>query len=340
MTVTYNRYDYTILNANENVLGPSPKVRQAMIDAFDKACRYPYQEIEEFAQQIAEKEGVTRAHVVLCAGSSEGLNATGLTYGVNGGEIITADPVYDFLLNYAQRFGAFINKVPLDKDLQHDLDEMERRLSNATSLVFLCNPNNPSGTLIPKEKLVDFCNRVSERTIVFSDEAYCDYITEPDYPSMVDLVKQNKNIIVAKTFSKVFGMAGLRIGYLIARPDIAGRIRKNVMGRVNMLAIVAAQAAWEDDEFYQMSITKNQEAKEYVYAILDELGLKYVPSHANFVFFDAGMDVMELRAKMLVHGVSVGRPFPPYTTWCRVSTGHMEEMKQFGTAMQKIYRPS
>ena len=112
------------------------------------------------------------------------------------------------------------------------------------------------------------------------------------------------------------------------------------MGRVNMLAIVAAQAAWEDDEFYQMSIAKNQEAKQYVYAVLDELGLKYVPSHANFVFFDAGMDVMQLRFKMLAHGVSVGRPFPPSTTWCRVSTGHMEEMKQFGMAMQKIYRPS
>ena len=164
------------LNSNENPLGPSKKVRQAMIDSFDLGCRYPYQKMGELATMIAKREGLTRDHIVMAAGSTEGLKATGLTYGKNGGEIITADPVYKSLLSYAEHHGAYINRVPVTKDLQHDLEEMERRISNNTSLVFLCNPNNPTGALLPKDQLLDFCNTVADRTILFSDEAYYDYI--------------------------------------------------------------------------------------------------------------------------------------------------------------------
>ena len=202
-----------------------------MIESFDLGCRYPYQKMGELAKLIAEKEGVSRDHIVMAAGSTEGLKATGLTYGINGGEIITADPVYKSLISYAEQFGAYINKVPVTKEMGHDLEEMERRISNKTSLVFVCNPNNPTGSIIPKNELVDFCNTVGDRTIVFSDEAYYDYITEVNYPSMVSLVKEGRNVVVSRTFSKVYGLAGLRVGYLVARPDIAKRIRKNVIGQ-------------------------------------------------------------------------------------------------------------
>lgn len=336
MDTNPSTYDYAKLNSNENPFGPSPKVRQAMIDAFDLGCRYPYQKMGELAKIIAKKEGVTRDHIVMAAGSTEGLKATGLTYGINGGEIITADPVYKSLISYAEQFGAFINKVPLTKDLGHDLDEMERRVTNKTSLVFICNPNNPTGTIIPKKELLDFCNTVSDRTIVFSDEAYYDYITATNYPSMVELVKTGKNVVVSKTFSKVYGLAGLRVGYLVARPDIAERIRQNVMAKCNIMALIAAIASLEDQDFYQMSLRKNIEGKQYIYKTLDELSLKYIPSHTNFVFFETGRDINKLIPLMKEKGVAIGRPFPPLNNWCRISTGKMEDVEKFGQALKVV----
>lgn len=324
------------LNSNENPFGPSPKVRQAMIDGFDMGCRYPYQKMRELAAIIAKKEGLSREHIVMAAGSTEGLKATGLTFGKNGGEIITADPVYKSLLSYAEHHGAYINRVPVTKDMQHDLEEMERRISNNTSLVFLCNPNNPTGALIPKDQLLDFCNTVSDKTILFSDEAYYDYITEPNYPSMIELVKKGKNVVVSKTFSKVYGLAGLRVGYLIARPDLADRIRQNVMAKANMMAVIAAMTAYEEKEFYQDSLSKNKAAKQHIYTVLKEMGLRYIPSHTNFVFFETGQDIQELIPKMRTKDVIIGRPFPPLNDWCRISTGRMEDVVKFGEALKSV----
>ena len=324
------------LNSNENPMGPSPKVRQAIIDAFDIGCRYPYQKMGELAELIAKREGLTRDHIVMANGSTEGLKATGLTFGKNGGEIITADPVYKALLTYAEQQGAYINRVPVTKDMQHDLEEMERRISNNTSMVFLCNPNNPTGALLPKPQLLDFCNTVADKTILFSDEAYYDYITEPNYPSMIELVKEGKNVVVSRTFSKVYGLAGLRIGYLIARPDIAERIRQNVMAKANILGVSAAMTAYEEKAFYQESLANNLKAKEHIYAVLNELGLKYVPSHTNFIFFESGQDIHSLIPKMRAKDVIIGRPFSPLNNWCRISTGRMEDVEKFGEALKIV----
>lgn len=324
------------LNSNENPFGPSPKVRQAMIDAFDMGCRYPYQKMGELAVMIAKNLGLSRDHIVMAAGSTEGLKATGLTFGKNGGEIITADPVYKSLLSYAEQHGAYINRVPVNKEMQHDLEEMERRINNNTSLVFLCNPNNPTGALLPKDKLVDFCNAVADKTILFSDEAYYDYITEPNYPSMIEMVKKGKNVVVSRTFSKVYGLAGLRVGYLVARPDIAERIRQNVMAKSNMMAVIAAMTAYEEKGFYQDSLNRNMEAKQHIYAILNDLNLPYIPSHTNFVFFQSGQDINQLIPKMLAKEVIIGRPFPPLNNWCRISTGRMEHVEQFGEALKSV----
>jgi len=242
------------------------------------------------------------------------------------------------LISYAEQFGAFINKVPLTKDMGHDLEEMERRVTNNTSLVFVCNPNNPTGTLIPKKELWDFCNTVSDRTIVFSDEAYYDYITEPNYPSMVELVKQGKNVIVSRTFSKVYALAGLRVGYLIARPDIAERVRKNVMAKSNMMAVTAAIASLNDNTFYDKCLAKNIEGKQHIYKTLDELNLRYIPSHTNFVFFHTGREITELIPKMRAQKVAIGRPFPPLNDWCRISTGKMDDVRKFGEALKLVMK--
>ncbi|MDX1628058.1 MAG: histidinol-phosphate transaminase [Fulvivirga sp.] len=255
---------------------------------------------------------------------------------MNRGEIIAADPTFQALLRYAERFGGHVHRVPLNDKLEHDLEAMEKRVTGKTRLIFLCNPNNPTGTILEKNKLYDFCKSTAGKTMVFSDEAYYDFITDANYPSMVELVKEDYNVIVSKTFSKVYGLAGMRIGYLIARPDVALRLRNNIMAMTNVLAIEAAKQALKDDEFYKMSLIKNEEAKTYIYKKLDELSLPYVRSHTNFVFFKSGRDIHKMVEAMGKHNVVIGRPFPPMYDWVRISTGTMEQMKNFGDALSKV----
>lgn len=323
------------LSSNENPFGPSAKVRQAMTEAFDLGCRYPFQYAGELAEMIAKKMGVTRDHIVLGSGSTEGLKCTALAFGLNGSEVISAAPTYLSLLSYAEQFGSPINMVPLDKNLVHDLDAMGGRITNKTGLIFVCNPNNPTGTILPAQQLRDFCSDVSSRVNVFVDEAYFEFIDQP-YPSMIELVKEGKNVIVSRTFSKVYGLAGIRMGYLIARPDIAARIRKNRMSMLNIMAIQAAKAALTDEAFYKQSIAKNAEAKALIYDTLNDLKLESVPSSTNFVFFKTGRDIKKVIPAMKEYGVSVGRPFPPLTDWCRISTGKIEDVKRFNKGLRKM----
>lgn len=324
------------LNANENPFGPSKRVRTVLTNTFNEACRYPFRALSGLVEAIAEKEGVTKDCVVITGGSTEGLKATGLTYGIGGGEIIAADPTFQAMLQYAETFGAYIHRVPVNDKMEHDLEAMAQRITGKTRLVFICNPNNPTGTLLEKNTLRDFCTSVDDRVVVFSDEAYYDFITEPEYPSMVELVKEGRNIIVSKTFSKVFGLAGLRIGYLIARPDIAHRLKASVMANTNILAIEAAKEALREDDFYKFSLAKNIEAKNHIYATLDDLGLQYIKSHTNFVFFKSGRPVTELIEAMKKENVLIGRPFPPLYDWARISTGTMEGMELFGRALKRV----
>ncbi len=324
------------LSSNENPYGPSANVRKAITNAFDEACRYPFYPLQGLIEMIAQKEGVTNEHVVVTGGSTEGLNATGLTYGLNGGEIIAADPTFQAMLTYAEQFGAYVHRVPVNDAMDHDLEAMARRITSKTRLIFLCNPNNPTGTLLDKDQLRDFCSSVAEKAVVFSDEAYYDYITEPDYPSMVELVKEGHNVVVSKTFSKVYGLAGIRIGYLITRPDIADRLRGNVMANTNILGIAAAKEALKDDEFYKFSIAKNAEAKAHIYKTLDDLSLSYIPSHTNFVFFKSGKPISEMIEKFRNEGIWIGRPFPPMLDYVRISTGTMDEVKAFTSVLKKV----
>ena len=154
---------------------------------------------------------------------------------------------------------------------------------------------------------------------------------------MVELVKEGKNVIVSKTFSKVYGLAGIRIGYLIARPDIAARLKKSIMAMTNVLAIAAAEEALKDDEFYKFSIAKNAEGKENMYKTLDDIGLDYIKSHTNFVFFQSGRHINDLSEAMAKKGVLIGRPFPPLYNWARISTGTTEEVNAFCDALKSVY---
>ncbi|MCB0551411.1 MAG: aminotransferase class I/II-fold pyridoxal phosphate-dependent enzyme [Phaeodactylibacter sp.] len=323
------------LNSNENPYGPSVKVREAMMEAFDVAYRYPFSWQQELTNMLAKKEGVTPEHIVVTAGSVEGLRISGLAYSWQGGEIVAADPTFQALLTYAEQFGAYVHRVPLD-DLVHDLDAMDRRITSNTRLVFICNPNNPTGTILPAERLRDFCSSVSRRTVVFADEAYYDYVQEPDYPSMVELVKDNMNVIVSRTFSKIYGLAGLRIGYLIARPDIARRLQNARAAFNNVVGLHAAMAALDDEAFYQESLKRNAESQRIIYRALEQMNLLSIKSHGNFVFFQSGRDISGLIEEMKKENVLIGRPFPPLTDWCRLSTGTVEDTEYACQALRKV----
>lgn len=327
------------LSANENPYGPSQAVRQVIAGAFDQACRYPWMEMDAVRQKVAAREGVSPEHVLLTVGSTEGLKITALALGLHEGEVIAGSPTFEAMLFYAEAFGGYVNRVPnlADENLSLDLDEMERRTTSNTRLVFVCNPNNPTGGILPAARMRDFCETVSRRTVVFSDEAYFDYVTEPGYPSMVELVKKGANVIVSRTFSKVYGMAGIRIGYLVARPDLIRRISEVRVDVPNMLALHAAKAALDDQEFYRYSLQMNAEGKALIYQTLDSLKLPYVRSHANFVFFKTGRNITDVMRDMRTEGVEVGRPFPPLTEWCRVSTGKMEDLEVLKKGLLKSF---
>lgn len=323
------------LGSNENPYGPSESMRKAMTSAFDNGCRYPWSYNGTLIKMIAEKEGVPEDYIVMTAGSTEGLKVAGLTFGRNR-EIISCTPTFLSMMEYAELWGTEINWVPLNKDLDFDLDEIEKRVSYETGLVFLCNPNNPTGKLLPADRVMDFCKTVSKRTVVFSDEAYYDYITEPNYPSMVELVKQGYDVVVSRTFSKAYGLAGIRLGYLIAKPDLAKKLNDRVVANTNIMAIEAGKAALADADFYKFSIQKTVEAKAMIIATLDELKLPYLTSHANFVFFQSGRDITDLNKTMAERGFIIGRPFPPLNDWCRISTGTIEEMDLYNTAIKEV----
>ncbi|MDG2063140.1 MAG: histidinol-phosphate transaminase, partial [Flavobacteriaceae bacterium] len=201
------------LSSNENPYGPSKKVQGRIKNSFMHACRYPYSYSDDLAIQLAKKHGVSPESIIVTGGSTEGLKIAGVTFTANGGEIISGQPTFLAMMDYAKQWGATVNWVPVGADKGYDLDAIENQISDKTKLVFLCNPNNPTGTLVPAQKLTDFCDLASKKTIIFSDEAYYDFIETPNYPSMIEAVKRGDNVIVSKTFSKVYGMAGLRVGY-------------------------------------------------------------------------------------------------------------------------------
>ena len=332
------------LSSNENPYGPSERVLNAIKNSFNDACRYPYEFIQELQKTLAKKHDVPVESIVITGGSNEALRITGLAISNKGGNIVAGQPTYLALMNYAEAWGAEIKWVPVDSDKGYDLKKIRESIDKETNMVFIANPNNPTGTLLNANSLADFCEDISKQTLVFCDEAYYDYINEKDYPSMDYLVRKGENVIISRTFSKVYGMAGLRIGYLVLKPELADGLfgkyspygRPNIMAQTNVLAVAAASEALKDTDFYKFSLKKANEEKDKIYKLLDYLDLKYVKSSTNFVFFESKKHIDKLSAEMLEKGVRVGRPFPPFYDWCRISTGTSEEVDRFIESMLEV----
>jgi histidinol-phosphate aminotransferase len=326
------------LNANENPHGPSPKAVKALQEGAVKGNRYAWQELFGLTNKIAAKEGVDAKNIMMGPGSSDLLEKTGVVLFLEGGNIVSADPAYMSMIRVAEATGASWKGVPLKKDWSHDLDAMEKAIDTNTKLVYICNPNNPTGSLTDAKKLKDFCRRVSDRVPVFVDEAYLEFLEEDERNSMVSLVAEGKNVIVARTFSKVHGMAGLRVGYVVAQEETLNQIQSITragMG-ISYPSIMAASASLDDVEFQTKSRNLNNEARTYVCNELEKMGFDYIPSYTSFVLFPIEMEGKSFLEKMRLQQVGVRAFDIMDRNWCRVSIGTMDEMKLFVSALGTV----
>ncbi|MDM9630309.1 pyridoxal phosphate-dependent aminotransferase [Robiginitalea aurantiaca] len=326
------------LNANENPYGASPMALEALKNSAFGSNRYAWKELYQLVDKIAAFEEVTPENIMMGPGSSDLLEKTAMVLFMNGGNVISADPAYMSLIRVAEAAGGTWKPVPLKKDWSHDLEAMEKAIDSETKLIYICNPNNPTGTITDSEALLDFCSRVSEKVPVFIDEAYLWFLEDGARQSMVSLVKEGKDVIVARTFSKIHGMAGLRVGYAVAQEDTLNKLQKITRAGMGIThpSVYAAMAAMDDTEFLQKSRTLNATARNYTFSSLQEIGFEPVPSHTSFMIFPIDMEGKEFLNKMTQQKVGV-RAFQFLDQkWCRVSIGTMDEMQLFIQAINKV----
>lgn len=326
------------LSANENPFGPSAKAMKAMDEAAPTCYQYPFMHTRTLRQNIADYEHIGPEQILLSAGSSPLLLAAAMHYGKKGRNIVTADPSYKDLTGKAEAFEASIIAVPLTAEYKLDLEAMEAKVNGDTAMVYICNPNNPTGTVVDADALKAFCERVSKKTTVFVDEAYIDYLDDPDKASVIAAVGNNDNIIVARTFSKLYGFAGLRVGYVVATEATVTHLNKYTSGAfsISAPAIGAAIASYQDTDFRQDVINKTEASKSFLYSLLEREGYDYIPSSTNFVMFPLKMDGRRFSEEMMKRGVSIRHWAFNEKHWCRISLGKMEEMEVFAEAFHQL----
>src|SRR5881398_1832277 len=324
------------LSSNENPYGPSPHALKAMTDAFNLACRYPDEPAGLLSESLAKLNGVNPNQILLGDGSGEILTLCAETFtGAQRGKLVAGDPTFEAILHHATVNGAEVVKVPLTNTFAHDLAQMST-VANA-GVVYICNPNNPTASITPKNELADFISKISLQTLILVDEAYFHYADSPNYESVIPLVKDHPNLIVARTFSKIYGMAGLRCGYCVAQPDTIKRMHGFQMwDSVNIMSLAAASASLDDPDHVPNGQRLNSEAKTFTIGELHKLGYKTIPSQANFIMFDCKRPVVPLIQAMKQQNVHVGRLFPALPNHMRVTIGKKSEMETFVSAFRQV----
>jgi len=329
----------TILRANENPYGPPPESAKAFQKEVFTGNRYSWKTLKALMNKIAKNEGVSPDQILMGPGSSDLLEKIAMVLFQNGGNVVSADPSYMSLIVVAKSVGGNWKSYKLLDDSQHDLDAMEAGIDQDTKLVYICNPNNPTGSLTDAKKLADFCRRVSERVPVFVDEAYIELSKNGIKDSMNTLVAEGKNVLVSRTFSKIHGMAGLRVGYVIGKKKTLETISEITRGGMGITgpSIAAAATSLENVDFLEMCRTKIADARAYTMSYLEAHNFSYLPSETNFIIFEIPMEGEEFLQKIYSRNVAV-RAFNFWEkNWCRVSIGTMDEMKTFTSAISEIF---
>lgn len=325
-----------ILCWNENPYGPSPAARAAASEAIASSCRYPDDELEPLVQALATREGVSTDCIVTGTGSGELLRALGMLAARDGGEIVAAQPTYLELPRYAEGCGAKIRFVPVDSRLRHDLPAMHAAVTARTRAVYLCNPNNPTGTTLPAADIRAFVAALPESVTTIVDEAYMDFAVGADVGSVAELSRGERRVVVLHTFSKIHGMAGVRCGYAIARPDVAKELSAVRMTTPNVFAVRAARASLGDQAFLTDCRRRILASRVRITTGLARLKLAYAEPQGNFVFFDTGMPLKRFTELMRARNILVGRLFAPYDNWCRITIGTEPEVDAFLAALPAV----
>lgn len=325
------------LNSNENPYGPSEKARKAVMDILGEGNRYAFAEMEDLRKQIAAKEGVDPKFILLGAGSGELLCQTGIAYGLEGGRVLSAFPTFPLLMNYATQMKATWDKVDLTEKLEHNYEALASAVKDDTRLVFSCNPNNPTGTVVSDSIVRGFCETVSKKTLVYADEAYLEFLEPAQQKSMVPLVQNNPNVVVSKTFSKIYGLAGLRIGYIVGHPDTLKRISKyGDTISPSQTGIAAAKASLGDEDFMKMTREKNAVARKIFTDYLDQKKVMYGKPVTNVLLFPAPKDGQTILTRLVEKGYLIRIWEYQNREWCRVSIGTQDEMKGFVKAFDEV----
>lgn len=340
-----------ILNSNENSLGMSQKAQEAINKRLPKAFRYLRYSSQsprtELMEAIANEFKLTKDNVTLGNGSSESIQAAIQALIIEQKnakkpvQLVIPEVTFEYAELYAKPFDIPIIKVPLDSKMGIDIDKMRQNVEsfNGVSIVYICNPNNPTGSIVPAKYIDKWVKEASKNRVFFIfDEAYGEYVDDKAFQSAIKWVQaKQENVIVTKTFSKIFALAGLRVGYALGSPKVIKKIREFVeLDNINALGAVAAIASLGDKEFTKRSIEANAISRKILSDTLDELKIKYLPSQANFMFYQIKGDLKTFQKRMEDRHIVVGREFPPFKQWNRISLGIPAEMRAFTNELRNF----
>jgi histidinol-phosphate aminotransferase len=326
--------DFIKLSSNENPHGPSPMARKAMMEAVNSSNRYPWEVTTQLREKIASLYGLTKEHVAIGAGSSELLGVVSLMAALQKGNAVAPDPTFRLWIPAAKKAGLPIKLVPLTTSKVTDLQRLKDGMDANTKMVYICNPNNPTGTVLPVGELESFIKDIAPKCIILLDEAYTEF---SDEPSMAKWVNDYPNLVVAKTFSKIYGMAGARAGFALAHPQTIKQLNDLqpwANAGASAVSLAGALASLDDKEFTSFCKKENQKARSIFYASLDKAGMPYIKSHTSFVYFDSapyGKDVRQLLESNQIIGA---RTFEEGSKWLRLSVGTVDEMQKVASALK------
>ncbi|MBI3661429.1 MAG: histidinol-phosphate transaminase [Acidobacteria bacterium] len=325
------------LNSNENPYGPSEKARAAMTRSQAVAARYPDAFETQMAEEIAKLHGVPAENVVLGCGSGEILRMADMAFLAPGKNVVVAEPTFEAVLGYARVTRAEAVKVPLTADFRHDLPAMAAACNANTGLVYVCNPNNPTGTIVTRDELAAFIDRAPKSATLLIDEAYHHFVEDPKYASAFDWMGKAPNVVVVRTFSKIYGMAGMRLGYAVGTKENIAAMRAHVIwSNANAAVLEAALASLADANHVPRYRKLMNDTRRWLCSELKKDGRRYIPSEANFVMIDAGGDVKPVIEAFRKRNILVGRKFPSMENWLRISIGTQKEMEAFVAGLREI----
>ena len=325
--------DFIRLNSNENAYGPSPKVAAAIQSAIGSANRYPRMQYSSLKEQIASFHRVKPEQILLGCGSTEILRMAAFAFLGSGKQLIQASPTFEATEHYARAAGADVVSVRLTPNFYHDLPGMLAYATESTTLVYICNPNNPTGSLTPRKDLEDFIGKLPASTYVVIDEAYHHYAGRAMYASFIDDPLHDDRVIVARTFSKIYALAGLRLGYAVAAPGAIQKMRPFATeDDINGVVTQAAAAALDDTDYLNQSIKRYKDDRQEFFNQAVGRFMKPIDSHANFVMMNTFRPADHVIEDFYQNKILIGRHFPPMDTYIRVSLGRPEEMQAFWRA--------